>query len=166
MTPPRHAAVLAHQAPAPRPPRKALWSDEGLDDVERLMLELCSGERLDRLGAILWEHVNTGGKRLRARLALASCQALGGTREQAVAWAAACELLHNATLIHDDLQDGDEVRRGREALWVRHGAAQAINAGDLALMLPYRTTASAWRAIARDSCHLVASSHGPRAMAR
>ena len=56
-------------------------------------------------------------------------------------WGAACELLHNATLIHDDLQDGDAVRRGQPALWARHGAAQAINAGDLLLMLPYAALA-------------------------
>ena len=53
-----------------------------------------------------------------------------------VPWAAAVELLHNATLIHDDIQDGDQVRRGQPTTWVRHGQAQAINAGDLLLMLP------------------------------
>jgi len=54
----------------------------------------------------------------------------------AVPWAAACELLHNATLVHDDLQDGDEVRRGQPTAWVRHGVAQAINAGDLMWIAP------------------------------
>jgi geranylgeranyl diphosphate synthase type I len=126
-----------HDAPvSPRKPR-GLWSEEGLDQVEAIMLGLCSGERLDRLGSILWEHVGAGGKRLRARLALAAVEALGAPRESGLAWAAACELLHNATLVHDDLQDGDRYRRGREAVWARHGTAQAINAGDLALMLPY-----------------------------
>lgn len=105
------------------------------------MLRLCTGQRLDRLGTILWDHVDGGGKRLRARLVLAAAEALGVPRADAVPWAAACELLHNATLVHDDLQDGDRVRRGREAVWARHGVTQAINAGDLGLMLPYRALA-------------------------
>jgi geranylgeranyl diphosphate synthase type I len=54
-----------------------------------------------------------------------------------VNWAAACELLHNGALIHDDMQDGDTVRRGAPTTWVRHGVAQAINAGDLMLILPF-----------------------------
>ncbi|MBV9772358.1 MAG: polyprenyl synthetase family protein, partial [Gemmatimonadetes bacterium] len=83
------------------------------------------------------EHLDTGGKRLRARLALSALEALGHGREAGIGWAAACELLHNATLVHDDLQDGDRVRRGRPTVWARHGAAQAVNAGDLLLMLPF-----------------------------
>jgi geranylgeranyl pyrophosphate synthase len=82
-------------------------------------------------------HLATGGKRLRARLALASVAALGGRGEAGAGWAAACELVHNATLVHDDLQDGDRERRGHPAMWVTHGAAQAINVGDLMLVMPY-----------------------------
>lgn len=114
-----------------------LWSDESLAAVEDLMGRLAVGTRLERSGHMVQEHLATGGKRLRARLALAAVEALGGTRAPAVGWAAACELVHNATLIHDDLQDGDRVRRGHPTTWVRHGAAQAINAGDLLLMLPF-----------------------------
>jgi len=84
------------------------------------------------------EHLDSGGKRLRARLAIAACQALGGRAEDAVDWAAAVELLHNASLVHDDIQDGDRTRRGKPALWARYGSAQAINSGDLLLMLPFR----------------------------
>jgi len=140
---------------------RGLWSAVGLEEVETLMLRLATGQRLDRLGRILREHVSSGGNRVRARLALGAAEALGLDRMAAVPWAAACELMHNATLVHDDLQDGDRTRRGQEAAWVRHGAAQAINAGDLALMLPYRvlehvTTSDAvrWRlarAIARHA---------------
>jgi geranylgeranyl diphosphate synthase type I len=89
------------------------------------------------LADIAEQHLQTGGKRLRARLALAATAALGGSLQHGVLWAAACELSHNATLIHDDLQDGDVQRRGHPTTWVRHGAAQAINAGDLLLMLPF-----------------------------
>lgn len=133
MTPP--IAMVAEAEPQSR--RRGLWSSEGLTEVEDLMNRLCSGGRLDRLGLILREHLATGGKRLRARLALGTLEALGGRREDAIGWAAACELLHNASLLHDDLQDGDRMRRGHAATWARHGVAQAINAGDLGLMLPY-----------------------------
>ncbi|MEO1336111.1 MAG: polyprenyl synthetase family protein, partial [Myxococcota bacterium] len=111
--------------------------EEPLEAVKAMMLKLAAGRSFERLGAIVQEHLFTGGKRLRAKLALASLDALDGPSEAAIPWAAACELLHNATLVHDDLQDGDPVRRGRFAVWVRHGQAQAINAGDLLLMLPF-----------------------------
>lgn len=131
---------------------RGLWSSEGLAEVEALMDGLVAGERLDRLGAILREHLAAGGKRLRARLALGAVEALGGERVGAVGWAAACELLHNAALLHDDWQDRDRMRRGREAAWSRHGPAQAVNAGDLGLVLPVRAIrevaapdASRWR---------------------
>lgn len=118
---------------------RGLWSSVGLDETEHLMHQLVVGDRLDRLGMLLGEHLGTGGKRLRARLALGAAEALGVSRLRAVPWAAACELLHNATLLHDDVQDGDRLRRGREAAWVKHGVAHAITAGDLALMLPWRS---------------------------
>lgn len=108
-----------------------------LDDVESLIWRLATGPRLDRLGAIVGEHLATGGKRLRAKLALGACAAVGVPLEAAIPWAAACELLHNASLIHDDLQDGDTVRRGHPTTWAKHGMPQAVNAGDLLLMLPF-----------------------------
>jgi len=110
---------------------------ELLSRVERRMEEL-AGDRLTDPGArMVREHLDTGGKRLRARLALGACQALCGRPELAIDWAAAVELLHNGSLVHDDLQDGDRTRRGKTALWANVGAAQAINAGDLLLMLPF-----------------------------
>ena len=90
----------------------------------------------DPIGPIAQQHLDSGGKRLRARLALWAAELLGAAPKDAVAWAAACELVHNATLIHDDLQDGDTKRRGQPTTWVAHGLAQAINAGDLLLVLP------------------------------
>ncbi len=108
-----------------------------LERVETLMRELAGGGTDDPAGAVAAEHLATGGGRLRARLALAAAVALGGDADEAVGWAAACELLHNATLVHDDLLDGDRTRRGRPAAWARHGAAQALVAGDLLLVLPW-----------------------------
>lgn len=108
-----------------------------VEAVELLLRRLAAGPAQDRLGAIVGEHLATGGKRLRVRLALGACTALGVDMEAAIPWAAACELLHNASLIHDDLQDGDTVRRGHPTTWARHGMPQAVNAGDLLLMLPF-----------------------------
>jgi len=85
------------------------------------------------------EHLAGGGKQLRARLAIAVAEELGVSAADAVVWAAACELFHNGTLVHDDLQDGDRVRRDRPTVWVRHGMEQAINVGDLLLILPFAT---------------------------
>lgn len=98
---------------------------------------LLGGDSPDLLGGMAQEHLATGGKRLRARLALAAATALGAPEDAALAWATACELAHNATLVHDDVQDGDPVRRGQPTVWKRHGVAQAINAGDLLFMVPY-----------------------------
>lgn len=108
-----------------------------LESVESIMMRLARGERSEHAGAMVTEHLETGGKRLRARLALSATSALNGDIDSAIHWAAAVELLHNATLIHDDIQDGDRVRRGKPTTWVNHGKAQAINAGDLMLMLPF-----------------------------
>lgn len=115
-----------------------LWGDPAhIAGVEAVMRDLCLGGRSPGLGALVWEHVASGGKRLRARLALFAVRALGGDVAHGTGWGACCELLHNASLIHDDIQDGDRYRRGRPALWARHGVSQAINAGDLAIALGY-----------------------------
>lgn len=78
-------------------------------------------------------HMETGGKRLRAVLPLAVADALGHDPSRLVPFGAACEILHNATLVHDDLQDGDRIRRGAETIWVKFGEARAINLGDAML---------------------------------
>lgn len=70
------------------------------------------------------------GKRIRPMLALLACEACGGNPEQALPAATAVELLHNFSLIHDDIEDRDELRRGRPTLWAVWGDAQAINTGD------------------------------------
>jgi geranylgeranyl diphosphate synthase type I len=75
------------------------------------------------------ERVNAG-KRIRPRLAVLTCAAAGGDPGQAIHAAAAIELLHNFTLIHDDIQDQSVYRRHRRTVWDLWGTAQAINAGD------------------------------------
>lgn len=70
------------------------------------------------------------GKLLRPALLLASCEAAGGDWQRAIPAACAIELIHNFSLIHDDIQDRDEKRHGRPSLWSVWGVAQGINAGD------------------------------------
>ena len=69
------------------------------------------------------------GKRMRANLALLTCEAMGHRYADAVWAAVAVELVHNFSLVFDDVQDGDPLRRGRPSLWKVWGADQAINAG-------------------------------------
>ena len=71
-----------------------------------------------------------GGKMLRPALCLLACEAVDGDVARAFPAAAAIELLHNFTLIHDDIEDASDTRHGRETLWRRHGVPLAINAGD------------------------------------
>lgn len=77
------------------------------------------------------------GKRIRPVLALLCCEACGGRADVAYPAAAAIELLHNFSLIHDDIEDGDELRRGRLTLWRLWGEAQAINSGDAMFTLAH-----------------------------
>lgn len=69
------------------------------------------------------------GKALRPTLCLLACEATGGTCARALPAAAALELVHNFSLIHDDIQDGDRERRHRPTVWSIWGQPQAINAG-------------------------------------
>ncbi|WP_239092307.1 polyprenyl synthetase family protein, partial [Streptomyces sp. SID14478] len=83
-----------------------------------------------------WEHadgtpaVGSAGKAVRPALVLAAARALGGRAEQAIRAAAAVELTHNFTLLHDDVMDRDATRRHRPTAWTVFGDADAILAGD------------------------------------
>ncbi|MCQ8904866.1 MAG: short chain isoprenyl diphosphate synthase IdsA [Methanothermobacter sp.] len=78
------------------------------------------------------EHLITaGGKKIRPSLALLSAEAVGGEPEDAAGVAAAIELIHTFSLIHDDIMDDDEIRRGEPAVHVLWGEPMAILAGDV-----------------------------------
>ncbi len=72
----------------------------------------------------------TEGKQLRGLFCLLACQAAGGEWPHALPAAAAVELIHNFSLIHDDIEDCGQMRRGRPTIWKIWGEAQAINTGD------------------------------------
>lgn len=70
------------------------------------------------------------GKRIRPLLCLLVCRELSGNARPALPFAAGIELMHNFCLVHDDIEDGDEMRRGRPAVWKAFGLPHAINIGD------------------------------------
>ena len=82
-------------------------------------------------------HLQAGGSRVRGQCALHAGLMLGLSESDAICVAAAAELLHNASLIHDDLQDSDDTRRGLPAVWKKFGPNVAICAGDLMLSAAY-----------------------------
>ena len=75
------------------------------------------------------------GKLVRPAITLFIAEELGGDPEGALSAAVSLELVHEFSLVHDDVQDGDVMRRGRPTVWSRWGEPQAINAGDLMLAL-------------------------------
>lgn len=79
-----------------------------------------------------------GGKGLRSALCLLACEAVGGAAPRALPAAAALELVHNFSLIHDDIEDGSANRRGRPTVWKLWGVPHAVNAGDAMLVLAQR----------------------------
>lgn len=79
-----------------------------------------------------------GGKRMRPAMAVACCGAVGGDRKKAYPLAVAVEYIHNFTLIHDDLMDGDAKRRGMDTIHVGYGMPTAVLAGDALFAKAYQ----------------------------
>jgi geranylgeranyl diphosphate synthase, type I len=81
-----------------------------------------------------WEELPSGkllhGKRIRPLLVLLTCSAAGGDWKRALPAATAVELVHNFSLIHDDIEDHSPLRRGRPTVWKKWGVPQAVNSGD------------------------------------
>jgi geranylgeranyl pyrophosphate synthase len=111
--------------------------------VERKMLRLLSEHsgQDDPLRVAFSDHLESGGKRTRAIVCLSSAHLLGLAQADGLALAAAVELLHNASLIQDDLQDRSALRRGRPAVWQAFGTDTAIGLTDLAISASFRALA-------------------------
>ncbi|MGR3221170.1 MAG: polyprenyl synthetase family protein [Candidatus Anammoxibacter sp.] len=110
--------------------------------IDKLLKDLIPVNKKDYLSEPIWHHLSTGGKRIRPAICLITCEALGGNIEDALHFALAVELLHNMFLMHDDIEDGDTVRRDKPTVWVEYGLANAINAGDYMPALAYRSILS------------------------
>ncbi|MEN6329485.1 MAG: polyprenyl synthetase family protein, partial [Methanobacteriaceae archaeon] len=83
--------------------------------------------------------VKAGGKMIRPALTVLSAEAVGGQAEHALKAAAAVELIHTFSLIHDDIMDQDEKRRGQPSVHMVWGEAMAILAGDTLFSKAYET---------------------------
>ena len=103
-------------------------------EIER---HLPTGEPDQWLYRLVADYPRRSGKALRAALCLASCSAHGGAEDDALPAAAAIELVHNAFLVHDDIQDGSTWRRGGPTLHQQEGLPLAINAGDALAVLSF-----------------------------
>jgi geranylgeranyl diphosphate synthase, type II len=91
---------------------------------------LVDGQPAGHLYDLIREYPGRGGKGIRPSLLLAACQAYGGAAREGIGPAVALEMMHNAFLIHDDLEDASPTRRGRPTLHELHGVGLAVNAGD------------------------------------
>ncbi|MBU5616380.1 polyprenyl synthetase family protein [Psychrobacter sp. TAE2020] len=87
-------------------------------------------------------HLNSGGNRSRAKFCLEAGIALQLPTKSIIALACTIELLHNASLIHDDIQDLEDMRRGRQAVWKKYGKSHAICAGDVMISAAYGALAN------------------------
>jgi len=116
-------------------------------------------------------HILFGGKRLRGVLCLLVCEALGGRAEDALDAAVAIELVHSASLAHDDIIDQTETRRGRPAAWVLFGLAKTVLVPHvlithgLMMLRKYGLSAvymalECWNEVARGEIHDVFSGRG------
>ncbi|MCC6625737.1 MAG: polyprenyl synthetase family protein [Deltaproteobacteria bacterium] len=124
--------------------------DRFSEALERRLMASVSGD------GVLFEagryHLETGGKRLRGLLPPWVAHNLTLVRpdrsrvvEDALVLGVALELIHNGTLVHDDVQDGDTLRRGRPTVWVRYGMPQAVNLGTTLLLLGVQQVVGARR---------------------
>ena len=93
--------------------------------------------RHERLGHAMMHLIEGGGKRMRATLPWLVGKAVGDTHAGLLDIGAAIETVHNFTLVHDDIMDDDELRRGRNAVHIEYGMPTAINAGDAMLAIAF-----------------------------
>ncbi len=107
--------------------------------VRRAITEYLPDEEPRRhLYDLIADYPGRGGKMMRSSLCIATARTFGGALEDVLCSAVSIELLHNALLIHDDIEDESEQRRGRPTLHALHGVPLAINAGDTLTLLSLR----------------------------
>ncbi|MDT5046874.1 MAG: geranylgeranyl diphosphate synthase, type [Mycobacterium sp.] len=124
--------------------------------VRRSMLDaMPDGEPVQWLYGPMREYPSRPGKALRPALCLSAGRAFGAEPDDLLGIAVAIELLHNAFLVHDDVADGSEMRRGRPTLAATHGMAAALNAGDGLAIVAGQVLRRATRRLDRDLADLV-----------
>ncbi|BBZ35126.1 polyprenyl synthetase family protein [Mycolicibacterium confluentis] len=124
--------------------------------VRNSMLDaMPDGDPVQWLYGPMREYPARPGKALRPALCMSSGRAFGGSADDLLGVAVAIELLHNAFLVHDDIADGSEMRRGRPTLAAEHGVAAALNAGDGLAVVAGQVLRRATRRLDRDLAELV-----------
>jgi len=124
--------------------------------VRRAMLDaIPDGEPVQWLYGPMREYPSRPGKALRPALCLSASRAFGAEPDAVLGIAVAIELLHNAFLVHDDVADGSEMRRGRPTLAATHGMAAALNAGDGLAIVAGQVLRRATRGLGDDLADMV-----------
>ncbi len=124
--------------------------------VRRSMLDVMpDGEPSRWLYAPMREYPSRPGKALRPALCMSAGRAFGANPDDLLGIAVAIELMHNAFLVHDDVADGSEMRRGRPTLAASYGIAAALNAGDGVAIVAGQVLRRATRRLDRDLADLV-----------
>jgi len=109
------------------------------EQIEKRLQSAFSKKKPENLYAPMFYLIKAGGKRIRPWLLLLSCKAVGGKAEACLDAAVAVELLHTFTLVHDDIMDHDNLRRGIPTVHVKWDEPTAILAGDGLVTLAYQT---------------------------
>jgi geranylgeranyl pyrophosphate synthase len=112
-----------------------------LEEVEKALWEASRSE-IEVLQEAARHILDAGGKRVRPQLALLATRAMGGSLHRAVPLAAACELVHTATLVHDDIVDESDSRRGRMAVQFYFGNSASVLMGDYLVVRSFALVAS------------------------
>jgi geranylgeranyl diphosphate synthase type II len=118
--------MTAAEAPALPADLLSHYGDIVAEEVERTL----GADAASPLTALVADYPARAGKRLRPALLLATCEAFGGDLRDALPAAVSLELMHNAFLVHVDIEDASGRRRGAPALHVQHGVPMAVHAGD------------------------------------
>ena len=113
-------------------------NEEILDLFENHLAHIQLPEEPSQLYAPIIYSMSGGGKRIRPTLLMLVCEAFGGSLEDALPAASAVEMFHNFTLLHDDIMDNAEVRRGKPSVYARWGENVAILSGDAMMIYAYR----------------------------
>ncbi len=150
--------------------------DPGLESVEAVLHDTGRAVRRAMLDAIpdgephSWlygpvrDYPTRGGKAIRPALCIAACCCFGGRAADALPLAVSIELLHNAFLIHDDIADGSEQRRGKPTLSETDGTAIALNAGDALAVVSNQVLRRHLRNLDRDLAERVHTEFDTMAM--
>ena len=118
-------------------------NEEILDLFENPLAQIQLPEEPSQLYAPIIYSMSGGGKRIRPTLLLLVCEAFGGKLQDALPAASAVEMFHNFTLLHDDIMDNADVRRGKPSVFARWGENVAILSGDAMMIYAYRLLSGA-----------------------